>query len=350
MASLYEAANKDQQSQIPASQEGVDGLRAFLQKDWQTAKTNFEKCAERAEGVCLNNLGVIFENGLGVVSDKQKAFEYYKRAADSGLTLGVYNYGRALTLSFNGTTADSQKGISLYKQAAEAGSAQAMGLLAELSQMPATKTLITSANIIDQELLFDYAKISNAFNNSSGMLALGYMYLNGYSGVDKNQGLAKINFEKAANFGNVGGFIALGKMAAENGNQIEADNYFDRAFKISPIATSTLLGYYGVKDSPAYDPQKAVHWAKKGAYAGVTGAMANYGIYLTKGVGGLTVNETEGPAWIYVAKLRGNKVASDLVEKNWSNLSQAEKDAILAKAKDIDESIPNFLGIVAAPN
>ncbi|MBQ9348909.1 MAG: SEL1-like repeat protein, partial [Oscillibacter sp.] len=32
----------------------------------------------------LNNLGYVYENGLGVAKDYQKAMDYYQRAVDAG--------------------------------------------------------------------------------------------------------------------------------------------------------------------------------------------------------------------------------------------------------------------------
>ena len=49
----------------------------------------------RNKGCALaqNNLGVCYENGIGVAEDKRKAFEWYRKAAEQGHVDAQYNLG-----------------------------------------------------------------------------------------------------------------------------------------------------------------------------------------------------------------------------------------------------------------
>ena len=55
-----------------------------------------KKAAEKSNyGIILNELGNIYEHGLGgVPKDDRLAFEWYKKAADTGLAVAKYNLGR----------------------------------------------------------------------------------------------------------------------------------------------------------------------------------------------------------------------------------------------------------------
>jgi hypothetical protein len=64
--------------------EGLDGWYKYITAvDFSLAKALFERSADKGNWAALNNLGVIYEQGLGVTVDKERAFALYYRAAQS---------------------------------------------------------------------------------------------------------------------------------------------------------------------------------------------------------------------------------------------------------------------------
>ena len=65
------------------------GSRAMDKKQYEIARNYFEKIieldsSERSNGYAYENLGMLFENGLGVKKDVLLAEEYYLRAGSRG--------------------------------------------------------------------------------------------------------------------------------------------------------------------------------------------------------------------------------------------------------------------------
>jgi hypothetical protein len=64
--------------------DGLDNWREFISAvDFTLARALFERGAGKGNWAAINNLGVIYEQGLGVSVDKERAFDLYYRAAQS---------------------------------------------------------------------------------------------------------------------------------------------------------------------------------------------------------------------------------------------------------------------------
>lgn len=92
----------------------------------------FEEYANRGNDYAQYNLGVIYENGIGVNVNKRKAFNLYRKSAEHGNTYALYNLGQMYT---------KERGIGLsifyevesYALAAKNGHKKARQKLKELS-------------------------------------------------------------------------------------------------------------------------------------------------------------------------------------------------------------------------
>jgi len=67
------------------------GTEAVAKGDFETAHRMFEAFAEGGNVAAMNNLGVLYEAGLGVPADEAAALKWYRKAADSGVPLAKHN-------------------------------------------------------------------------------------------------------------------------------------------------------------------------------------------------------------------------------------------------------------------
>jgi TPR repeat protein len=120
----------------------------------------------------MSNLGVMYDNGLGVEQSYEKAFEYYEQAAQQGDTSAMAHLG---VMYANGLGVDQsyERAVEYYEQAAHLGHANAQ------------------------------------YN-------LGILYITG-DGVERSPTKAREMFVKAAAQGNENGIKALKKLDKEEG-------------------------------------------------------------------------------------------------------------------------------------
>lgn len=108
-----------------------------VHRDYALAKNCFEQAAEKDDPHALNNLGWLYQSGLGVPVDYQRAKAYYDQAAASGDKDAAGSALRNLGLLHEhglGLPRDVPAARRLYTEAAEHGSAAAyvqLGLLCD---------------------------------------------------------------------------------------------------------------------------------------------------------------------------------------------------------------------------
>jgi len=84
----------------------VSGLNALDRSHYASAYRSFKPLADDGVAEAQNNLGFLFQNGLGVRRNYNTAIKWYQRAADQGLAeaehnLGILNYrGHGLAQSY----------------------------------------------------------------------------------------------------------------------------------------------------------------------------------------------------------------------------------------------------------
>ena len=86
--------------------------------DYQRALLYYNKAIEKGHAWALSNVGLLYEEGLGVQVDRAKARTYFKQAAAKGSELGYYNLAR---LEFYGQAGqqDVEKGLALLDKCAQ---------------------------------------------------------------------------------------------------------------------------------------------------------------------------------------------------------------------------------------
>ncbi len=104
----------------------------YLFRNHSLALSLFEKAAEAGNVRAINNIGLMYERGMGVEKSLPKAVEFYRRAADQGLDIAQANLG--IALSGQTSERDHVEALKWLKMAASQGesrSAYQLGMIYE---------------------------------------------------------------------------------------------------------------------------------------------------------------------------------------------------------------------------
>ncbi len=106
------------------AQDYIKGFNAYLRGDYELAQREFRPLAERGNVLAQYKLGVMYNNGKGVLQDFSEAFRWFHRAAILGYApaqniVGVkYEKGQ-------GVKRDYRQAVKWYRYGAEQGYANA---------------------------------------------------------------------------------------------------------------------------------------------------------------------------------------------------------------------------------
>ncbi len=101
-----------------------DGLAAADRGDYATALRLLRPLAEQGNALAQYNLGVMYDQSLGVPQDYAQAVKWYRLAAEQGYALAQYNLGVSYEQS-HGVPQDYAQAVKWYRLAAEQGNAGA---------------------------------------------------------------------------------------------------------------------------------------------------------------------------------------------------------------------------------
>lgn len=148
-------------------------------QNYERAKTLLEDAIAKGYTLAAVELGLLYDNGLGVDADLKKALELYQVAADAGWGVAYSNIGDLYRLGL-GVEKDETKALEHYDQAIAKGNEVALGrkamMLAEGHQQGEDPRLVVDA-------LLKAAIRSDAI----GSVELGLAYLNAASGCRRIQ-------------------------------------------------------------------------------------------------------------------------------------------------------------------
>jgi TPR repeat protein len=111
----------------------ADAEAAWRRGDTETARMHWQGLAEQGDVLASNNLGHLYENGIGVERDFNKSFELYRRAADAGVPVAQFNVGQAYAQG-HGPKQDSVEALKWYMLAAAGGDEDAASAVQRLQQ------------------------------------------------------------------------------------------------------------------------------------------------------------------------------------------------------------------------
>ena len=123
-----------------------DAVTAFEAGDFGTALDLWRQLAELGDASALNNVGFMYEKGLGVRANPFTAADWYRAAAERGNTDAQVNLG-VLHATGLGVPRDLVQAHKLFSQAAEAGNLKAKQDLSKIiRQMTAAEFATARAN------------------------------------------------------------------------------------------------------------------------------------------------------------------------------------------------------------
>lgn len=110
---------------VTPSWAGVgEGLEAYKRGDYTTAVQEFRKAAEQGNARAQYNLGLMYQDGYGVVEDDAEAVKWFRKAAEQGDADGQYFLGSKYSVG-EGVTQDKTEATKWYHKAAEQGNGYA---------------------------------------------------------------------------------------------------------------------------------------------------------------------------------------------------------------------------------
>lgn len=322
----------DQQllKEVPKSDAAINGVKAFNNKNYSEAKSYFVECSQSGELICLNNLGVIYLNGLGVPKNIEMSLRLFKQAADGGSARSYFNYATTLT----GKVSTSET-LQTLEKASEMGSASAMGVFAWVAKTTQEMQKLHTPT----DKLISYAKVSAMRGTPSGQIALGSYYRTGF-GVEKNLYLAETNLKLAAPYdGRADGELYM-LYDRDLKNPALAETYKKRIFDKKQVgAMSVVVGNYCKGAVSSYD-NDCVTWLKESSLSGAPySLMRLYGSLLFDGVGfGIKKDRIEGLSWIIISKNKGILSANNTYERLKPNLTDYEISMANKRAAEISAS------------
>ena len=110
-------------------QEGVENLHAG---NYGKAMSIFQKFAAEGKAAAMNNIGWMYEFGLGVPADPAAAIRWYRMGADHGSAISMYNIGDLYENGRGGATIDNNEALAWFQRSASAGDEQAVARIAKV--------------------------------------------------------------------------------------------------------------------------------------------------------------------------------------------------------------------------
>lgn len=238
--------------------------------DFKKAFFWYKKAAKHEHNNGQYNLGLCYENGLGITIDLKKAIDWYIKSADQGNANAQYKLGLYYAKG-NVVTKDLQEAAIWFIKAADQGlvSAQYNLGFCYKNGLGVEKDL--------ERAVFWYTQSANQ-ENANAQYSLGFCYKYGL-GVTKDLKEAVFWYTKAANQGYYEAQYKLGWCYAK-GTGIKKDLekavfwYTQSAIQGYAEAQSTLGWCYETAKGIEKDLKKACFWYTKAAMQGHNGARS----------------------------------------------------------------------------
>ena len=106
------------------AQDFQKGFAAYNAGDFATALQEWTPLAEAGDEFAQYNLGIMYNNGEGVLQDYKEAVKWYRLAAEQGYAKSQYNLGN-MYRGGEGVPQDYKEAMKWYRLAAEQGTARA---------------------------------------------------------------------------------------------------------------------------------------------------------------------------------------------------------------------------------
>jgi uncharacterized protein len=259
-------ACRDALARYPQERRFVYTLGRALQagQQFDEAIRLYRQAADAGNAAALNNLGLMYRDGIGVPQDPTEAVRLFRKAVDAGNTLAMNNLG-FMYRDGRGIAKDEAEALRLYRKAVDAGSPHGMFNLAIMYQdgRGVAKDEVEALRLL--------RKAADA-GGTHAMFKLGLMYEGGH-GVAKDEAEALRLIRKAADAGYTHAVVRLG-FIYETGRGVAKDEaealrlYRKAADTGNAYAMYKLGGIYAAGRGVGRDPIQAKLWYQKAADLG----------------------------------------------------------------------------------
>ncbi len=229
----------------PASADFKAGLEAFDKGDYAAALREWMPEAQQGDAAAQNNLGLIYDKGLGVSQSDTEAVKRYRSAADQNHVKAQFNLG-VMYEKGRGVSQSDVEAVQWYRKAADQG-------------------------------------------HASAQFALGLMYDRG-QGVPRDYAEAVKRYRSAADQNHVKAQFNLGVMYEKGRgvprSNVEAINWYRKAADQGDANAQNILGdMYARGRGVPRDYTEAVKWLRKAADQGDAVAQKALGVMYERGRG-----------------------------------------------------------------
>lgn len=212
------------------------GYAEFKMARYASAKRIWEALDERSFGEAAFNLGILYEDGLGVPRDIDRALGYYRRGAMLGSPKAMFRAGVMYWLGAPGVAVDRREGRRYLSMAAAAGDSEAQRYLAaESTGGDANDPVLRADQALAAGHAEEYVAILKAAAESGHVRAqtrLAWSYESG-RGVARDLALAAQWFSTAAKAGDGEAMYALAVMygtgAGQTKDALQAEQWLQRS-------------------------------------------------------------------------------------------------------------------------
>ncbi|MCB1894590.1 MAG: sel1 repeat family protein [Zoogloeaceae bacterium] len=199
------------------------GYAEFKMARYDSARRIWEALDRAGFGEAAFNLGVLYEDGLGVDANIERALSYYRRGAENGSVKAQFRIGKLFWLGAPGILPDHEEGRRYLAMAAANGDSDAAAYLADGPEprgplAEADRALATGEPKRAAEILAAAALDGNV----RAQTRLAWCYEAG-RGVDRDLSMAVQWFERAAQAGDPEAMYALSVMHATGAGREKDD-------------------------------------------------------------------------------------------------------------------------------
>ena len=283
-----------------------------------------EREAGRNNELALYLLGVLYEGGISVLQDTDKALRFYQKAAmknhqDAMINLHAYysNHGSDAAANY------------WLRKIAEQGLAEAQNNLGNCLYKGSSCT-------VDKVEAVKWFKKAAEQGHAEAQNHLAYCLDKGI-GCAENKAEAFQWFRKAAEQGHAKAQYNLAYCLYEGSSctvdKVEAVKWLKKAAEQGHAEAQNNLAYCLVKGiGCAENKAEAFQWYKKAAEQNIANAQNMVGRYLTEGWGDVTKNQTEAFQWYKKAAEQGNADAQNMVGRylteGWGGVTKNQAEAV----------------------
>ena len=107
-------------SSVSGSADFQKGVTAYDKGDFATALREWTPFAEQGDAHAQYNLGIMYDNGHGVIQDYKTAVKWYRLSADQGHVRAQFNLGMKYYKG-DGVTRDYKTAVKWFRLSAEQG-------------------------------------------------------------------------------------------------------------------------------------------------------------------------------------------------------------------------------------